>query len=96
MSCYFVAQISIHDPMAYERYLDGFDEVFERFGGTVLAVDDDPLRLEGEWPGTRTVLMRFPSQAEALRWYTSEGYQALVKLRQASAHANIVLVEGTE
>jgi uncharacterized protein (DUF1330 family) len=96
VSCYFVAQISIHDPMAYELYLDAFDEVFEGFKGEVLAVDDAPLRLEGEWPGTRTVLMRFPSQAEALRWYNSEGYQALVKLRQASAHANIALVEGQE
>lgn len=96
MSCYFLAQITIHDPMGYERYLDGFDEVFERFGGEVLAVDDAPLRLEGDWPGTRTVVMRFPSQAEALRWYNSEGYQTLVKVRQAAAHANIVLVGGKE
>lgn len=93
MSCYFVARITIHDPAGYERYLDGFDEVFERFAGEVVAVDDEPTLLEGQWPCSRTVLIRFPSREEALRWYRSPGYQALAALRQAAADADIVLVE---
>ncbi len=94
MSTYFVARITIHDREGYDRYLEGFDGVFARFRGEVLAVDDSPLLLEGEWSCTRTVVMRFPDQEEALRWYRSAEYQALAQHRHAAAAADIVLVEG--
>jgi uncharacterized protein (DUF1330 family) len=95
VSTYFVARITIHDPAAYERYLEGFDAAFEGHGGEVLAVDDDPVLLEGAWPCTRTVLIRFPDLATARAWYDSPAYQALARVRHAAADADIVLVEGT-
>ena len=49
MSCYFVAQIEIHDPDEYDRYLAGYDNVFARYRGEGLAVDDGVERLEGHW-----------------------------------------------
>ncbi|MEW6412723.1 MAG: DUF1330 domain-containing protein [Candidatus Zixiibacteriota bacterium] len=94
MSCYFVAQITIHDPDLYERYLDSFDEVFDRYSGTVVAVDDAPVILEGGWPCTRTVLIRFRDKDEAQRWYRSEEYQKIARYRHGAADANIVLIEG--
>lgn len=94
MSAYFIAQISIHDEGEYQRYLDGHDEVFAKFGGKVLAVDEDPVVLEGEWPYTRTVLIHFSDEAEARRWYDSPEYQELVRFRHRASRANIVLVEG--
>ncbi len=94
MSCYFVAQIDIRDPEGYGRYLDGFDEVFERYRGTVLAVDDEASVLEGAWPGARTVIIEFPDRAELDRWYRSPEYQRLAVHRRAAAAANIVAVEG--
>lgn len=95
MSTYFVARITIHDAAAYERYLEGFDPAFEGHGGEVLAVDDDPVVLEGTWPCTRTVLIRFPDLAAARAWYDSPAYQSLARVRQSAADADIVLVEGT-
>ena len=68
MSCYFIAQIEIHDRDEYQQYLDGFDEVFEKYKGMIMAVDEEPVVLEGEWPFTRTVLIRFPDENEARRW----------------------------
>ena len=94
MSTYFIARITIHDPAGYERYLEGFDEVFATFRGEVLAVDGSPVVLEGQWPCTRTVVIRFPERDEALRWYRSPDYQALARHRLAAATADIVLVEG--
>ena len=47
MSCYFLAQISIHDRDEYQKYLDGFDEIFARYKGIVVAVDEAPTILEG-------------------------------------------------
>ena len=92
MSCYFIAQIRIHDRAEYQKYLDGFDEIFARYKGIVVAVDERPTVLEGEWPCDRTVLIRFPDEAEARRWYDSPEYRELVKHRHRASRANIALV----
>ncbi|UCE25653.1 MAG: DUF1330 domain-containing protein [Candidatus Zixiibacteriota bacterium] len=96
MKCYFLAQIEISDPAEYQKYLDGFDAVFADYKGRVIAVDDDPVVLEGDWPYQRTVLMCFPDLSEARKWYDSPEYQQLVKNRHRASKANIVLVEGRE
>jgi len=93
MNCYFVAQIDIENRVEYQKYLDGYDEVFEKHKGIVLAVDDDPTILEGKWPYTRTVIIGFPDKNEAMRWYESTDYQKLVKHRHSASDANIVLIE---
>ena len=94
MSSYFIAQINIHDPEEYARYLEGYDEIFARYNGTVVAVDDNVKLLEGEWPFGRTVVIRFPSSEELLAWYESPEYQTLAKHRRNASVANIVLVKG--
>jgi uncharacterized protein (DUF1330 family) len=94
MKCFFIAQINIHDQAGYDEYLAGFDQVFDRFRGEVLAVDDHSTTLEGDWPYRRTVVIQFPDKQEALRWYHSAAYQKLAKQRWQAASANIVLVEG--
>jgi uncharacterized protein (DUF1330 family) len=72
---------------------DGFDEVFSKFRGIVVAVDENPTVLEGEWPSQRTVLIRFPKEDEAKRWYESPGYQKLARQRHRASESNIVLVK---
>lgn len=96
MSSYFVALITIHDQAQYERYLEGFTAVFERFAGEVLAADDEPEILEGEWPAARTVILRFPSDQELLRWYRSPEYQQLAELRRTAAEGQIAMVHGLD
>lgn len=95
MSSYFIAQIDIHDSREYERYLAGFDEVFARYQGEVLAVDNSVTLLEGEWPFGRTVIIRFPSDEELLRWYRSAEYRQLARHRREASRANIVMVRGS-
>ena len=94
MSSYFIAQIEIHDSQEYEKYLEGYDEVFARYKGKVLVVDDSPTIVEGEWPYTRTVVIRFPDEAEFRRWYESPEYQELAQHRWQASRADIVLVKG--
>lgn len=96
MSVYFIALIDIHDRAVYQRYLDGFDAVFERFNGEVLAVDENPTVLEGRWPAARTVVIRFPEEGDLLRWYRSPGYQALARLRATASTGAIAVVCGTD
>lgn len=93
MSCYFIAQITIHDRDLYRKYEDGFDEIFAKYKGIVVCVDEDPVILEGAWSCNRTVLIRFPSEEEAKRWYDSSEYRELAKYRHRSSECNIVLVK---
>jgi uncharacterized protein (DUF1330 family) len=93
MAVYIIAQIEIHDGAEYERYQAGFLDVFARYKGELLVVSENPVVVEGEWPYTRTVLIRFPSQDEARRWYESPEYQAIAQHRFRASRANAVLVE---
>jgi uncharacterized protein (DUF1330 family) len=62
----------------------------------VLAVDQEPDVLEGEWHGDQTVVLEFESVDAARDWYTSAAYQAALPLRQAAADTNVVILSGFE
>ena len=93
MSCYIIAQIMINDREEYRVYEEGFDEIFEKYKGIVVAIDENPVVLEGEWPYIRTVLIRFPNEEEAKRWYESPEYQKLAEHRRRASTGNIVLIK---
>lgn len=81
MSAYIIALIEIHDRDEYNKYQEGFREIFSKYNGEILVVEETPTVLEGEWPHTRTVVIRFADENEAKRWYESEQYQALAQYR---------------
>jgi len=94
LSSYFIALIDIHDPQRYEEYLVGFNEVFEKHYGKVIAVEDNPRILEGNWPASRTVVIEFPNDSELRKWYDSNEYQTLAKHRKEASVANIAIITG--
>ncbi|MEM9724073.1 MAG: DUF1330 domain-containing protein [Pseudomonadota bacterium] len=86
MTVYIIAEVKIHDRSEYDRYDDGFMEVFEKYEGSLLSVDEAPTVLEGEaWGSTRSVLMSFPSAEAASAWAQSPEYQAIAKHRLAGS-----------
>jgi uncharacterized protein (DUF1330 family) len=96
MAAYFIAQINVHDPAGYQRYLNGTSALLEAHSGRVLAVDTEPTVLEGEWPYGRTVLIEFPSEDALAAWYHSDEYRDLAAHRRAASTANIVAVTGRD
>ena len=94
MSVYLIAQINIHDRTTYAKYASGFMDIFTRYRGRILSVDEAPRVIEGEWRYTRTVLIEFPSEDQALSWYNSREYQDLAQHRFAASDANVVLIQG--
>ncbi len=68
--------------------------VLRQYEGELLAADRDPTILEGEWPGTVTVLLRFASKVQALAWYNSEEYQKLVQIRFRVSSADLIAIQG--
>lgn len=95
MTIYAIALITISDRSKYADYEKGFMDIFRRYQGKVLAVEEAPVVKEGTWPYTRTVLAEFPSHAEFDRWYHSDAYQALAKQRFAASQASIALLQST-
>jgi len=96
MSCYFIAQIQIHDEDEYRKYLDSVDEVFSKFNGKYLAVDENPVVLEGEWTYSRVIIISFPNENELKSWYESKEYQSIVQHRLKAAKCDTLLVKGRD
>jgi uncharacterized protein (DUF1330 family) len=94
MSHYFVAQIRINDPEEYEKYLENFDDIFSRYNGEYLAIDESPTLLEGEWDYTKSVLIKFSSKKDFEDWYYSTEYQTILKHRLNAAKCDTILLEG--
>ena len=96
MSVYAVALIKITDRDAYRRYEQGFMEIFAKHSGRLLAVDEAPQVLEGNWPWTRTVLIEFPDHEALEAWYRSPDYQALAQHRFEGSEAAITVLRGLD
>lgn len=96
MNHYFVAQIRIQDPEEYEKYLDKFDDIFSKYKGEYLAIDESPVLLEGNWDYTKSVLIKFNNKRDFDDWYYSEEYQKILKYRLNSSRCDTILLEGIE
>lgn len=94
MSVYIVASIDVKDWDEYSKYQEGFLDIFVKYKGELLAVSDEPRVVEGEWPFTRAVIIRFPDEAEARRWYDSPEYQALSQHRWRASTGTIITFDG--
>jgi uncharacterized protein (DUF1330 family) len=93
---YFVAQIKINDPVEYEKYLENFDDIFSRFKGEYLAIDESPTLLEGNWDYTKSVLIKFNARKDFEDWYYSDDYQRILKHRLDSSDCDSILLEGLD
>jgi uncharacterized protein (DUF1330 family) len=96
MNYYFLVNIRIHNPEKYQKYLDKVDEIFEKYNGEYLAVDESPLLLEGKWNYTKSVLIKFPSREDFEAWYYSDDYQEILTHRLASSDSDSILIRGLE
>jgi uncharacterized protein (DUF1330 family) len=94
MTVYIVAKITIKDRDTYGVYGAGFMDILGGYAGKLLAVDENPETIEGDWTCTRTVILSFPGKEEMKAWYSSPAYQALAEHRYAASKADIALVEG--
>jgi len=90
---YWIAMVSITDPEAFKGYVGAFDEAFEKYGGRFLAASGDAQYPEG-FPADRTVIVEFPSFADAVACYHSPEYKAALELRRATSTSHLAIVEG--
>lgn len=91
---YAIAQLTITDRPAYDRYQARFMGVMRRFQGRVLAADEHPQVVEGRWDREKVVLLSFPDETAFREWSESPEYQEIAKDRKAGSTAVVLLVKG--
>ena len=92
MSVYFIANIRINDEDKYQKYIERVSEIFSKFNGKYLKVDNEPVILEGEWDYSRLVLIEFPDEDSLNKWYYSDEYQTILKHRLLGAKCDTIVV----
>jgi uncharacterized protein (DUF1330 family) len=96
VTVYAIAQLKFTDRAAYDRYQAKFMEVFRHHPGTLLAADESPRLVEGQWDREKVVLMSFPDAGAFDGWAQSPEYQEISKDRAAGADTMVLLVKGLQ
>ncbi|MEO0391511.1 MAG: DUF1330 domain-containing protein [Pseudomonadota bacterium] len=90
---YWIAHNIVSDAEAYKAYQAANGAVFARYGARFLVRGGAQENPEGAW-NDRTVVIEFPSYADAQACYNSAEYQAAKALRDPVSQGNLVIVEG--
>jgi uncharacterized protein (DUF1330 family) len=96
MSYYFIAQIKINDEIEYQKYIDKSGEIFKKYNGKYLSVDNEPKVIEGKWDYTRTVLISFNTKSDFDNWYNSNEYKKILAHRLKAADCDTILIKGLD
>ena len=91
---YAIAMFSITDRAAYGRYQAQFMDVLNRYKGRLLAADEHPLVVEGDWDRDKVVVLSFANEVEFREFADSPEYQEISKDRRAGTSGFVVLVRG--
>ena len=91
---YVIAQIRVTDARTYPDYVRMVQPIVEKFGGKFLVRGGRSESYEGEPPGDRNVVIRFPSYEAAQNWYHSDEYSKAKALRMSASESVQTIVEG--
>ncbi|MEM6659851.1 MAG: DUF1330 domain-containing protein [Pseudomonadota bacterium] len=90
---YWVAHVDVDDMDAYKKYIAANAEPFAAFGARFLVRGGDREMKEGT-ARSRTVVIEFPSYADALACYDSDAYQQAKALRDPVSMGDLVIIQG--
>lgn len=68
--------------------------VLNRYKGTVLAADEHPVVVEGNWDRNKVVMLSFASETDFREFMDSPKYQEISKDRRAATNGFVLLVHG--
>ena len=94
MTVYVIAQLKFTDEARYRTYQARFFDVFRHSGGRLLAADEKPVVLDGEWTRDKVVVMSFADEQQARTFLDSPAYREISRDRIAGADAVGLLVHG--
>jgi uncharacterized protein (DUF1330 family) len=92
---YWIAHVTVSDPLAYEAYRKANALPLSMFGAKFLVRGGNQTVVEG-MIRPRSVIIEFPSFQAAIDCYNSPEYQAAKDLRLPVSAADVSIVEGWE
>jgi uncharacterized protein (DUF1330 family) len=96
MPAYVIYQGEVLDPERYEEYKVKAAASLLAAGGRYVVRGGDIEVLEGDAPAGRTVVVEFPSMADAVAWYSGAEYTEARKVREGAAIARMYVVDGID
>ncbi|HEY9021552.1 MAG TPA: DUF1330 domain-containing protein [Paracoccaceae bacterium] len=93
MTAYIIARIEVTDLEDYKTYASQTVALAEEAGGTFLVKGGPMTQVEGSGPD-RHVVISFPTREQALAWYHSPEYQAILPIALRSSTRDLVIVDG--
>ena len=94
MTAYVIVQVDVQDEQRYEDYKPMVPPSLEPFGGRFVVRGGNAETLEGDWAPPRLVVIEFPDRDKAKAWLESDGYREARALRHATAHTQMIVVDG--
>lgn len=93
MTAYWIAHVTVLDPVKYKDYTDIAPLAFKKFGAVFLARGGESRSLEGT-SFERHVVIQFKDLQTALDCYHSQEYQAAKLKRDGHCIAQVAIVKG--
>jgi uncharacterized protein (DUF1330 family) len=90
---YWIGRVDVHDEEGYKAYAAANPAIIKKFGGRYVVRGGKFAGTEGE-SRSRNVVIEFPDYDTAVACYRSPEYQDNIKVRQAHAIADIIIIEG--
>ena len=90
---YWIANVDVRDAEVYEKYRAANAKPFADFGAKFL-VRGGPQQVREGKMRTRTVVLEFPSYAEAVSCYESAAYQGAKDIRLNASDGSLIIIEG--
>ncbi len=94
MTVYAIAQLTVTDRPSYDRYQARFLDVLRRHDGRLLAADEAPRVVEGQWDHDKVVVLSFADAAAFTAFAESDDYRQISVDRKAGSHGPVLLVSG--
>jgi uncharacterized protein (DUF1330 family) len=94
MPAYIAVDISINDPVTYDRYKTMAPPSIAKYDGRYLVRGGSTTTLEGSWKPQRTVILEFADAETARQWWDSPEYAEAKALRQSCSDTDMLLVDG--
>ena len=94
MSAYAIFQINITNQENYKEYLNQVTTIVKKHQGDYIVRGGKSEVVLGKWDYQRTVVVKFPSYDVAFKWYNSEEYAPIKKIRENNSKCNCIIIEG--
>ena len=94
MAAYLVVEAVITDRKKFAAYAQRVPDAVARAGGEYIVLGGEAETLEGDWGEERLVVHRWPDMDAARRFWHSDEYRDIKRLREGTGRFRVMLVQG--